>query len=522
MVPSSGARSVALLGVASVLAVLGCGGGGGGTAGKASGAAVGPSTSATTTSPPAPVASTAPATLPAGTFTRNFQGREYRLHVPANATAPLSLVLCFHGAGDDAGNFYDTLGVSGWVSAADKAGFALLVPATKSPYQDFAVWSGNPNNDFAAMQTELDSVLALVDQDVAKTWPIDAARTHALGFSDGGLFVGVVGLGQPRFATTTILGFGWGAFNLQPLTQKRPVHLACGTADSFYTRAVATQSFLATDGHDVLWEPAAGVGHTFIGISASIDPAKAIAWIAARPPTGTPPTTPPTTPPATPPGSGSGGTGGGKGLVTRPITTTAQAGIPSVTSSYDCYVPTGYDPAKPISVVIAANMGLTPWQALAQSETFIVVDFRDYDRNGGFNFDVDVACLDAVIRDVRAAWNVDLKRLYYHGFSAGAHWGYAVVLANGATFAGLGISAGSLQTAAQQGVFPAGVTRKLAVAIRHGTQDAVVPVSQGRTAATQLQGNGHPVQISEFAGGHTVAAQDAQAIWTFLKGYTLP
>lgn len=502
-----------LAGVAAL--AIGCNGGGGGSS---RGATAAPVTSGTTS--PTPSSATPQPGSPTGTFERTFAGRGYVVHVPAahDAGRALPLVVAFHGSGDTSRNFFEALRVSGWVSAAEQAGALLLVPATRSPFRSFPVWSGNPNNDLPEMETEFADVLALLDQDVAATWRVDAAHVHGLGFSDGGLFLGAVGLRSPRLATTTILGYGWGAFDIQPTTQRRPVHLACGSQDSFFNAAQQTQAFLTQRGHDVRWAPAAGVGHTVVGLSAAIDPAQALAWMLARPGPGGAPATP-TPPPAT--GPGSGGTGGGIGLVTRTVTAQPQ-GQPAVQVSYTAYVPTTYDPASPIPLVLAANMGLQPWQALAQSEGFIVVDLRDHDQNGGWRFDIDVPVLDAVLRDARAAWNVNTKRTYYHGFSAGAHFGYAVVLANANVFAGLGISAGSMQTAIAQGIWPGLVARRIPVAIRHGTGDQVVPVAAGRADRDRLQQAGHVVQYEEFQGGHTVSAQDAQAIWAFLRQHTAP
>lgn len=502
-------------GVALAIAALaaGCNGGGGGssratsTAGVSSGTTAGTTTTTTPGTPPG-------ASAPRGTFERTFAGRTYQLHVPAahDGARALPLLVAFHGSGDSSRNFFATMRVGGWVDAAERAGALLVVPDTKSPYRTFPVWSGNPNNDIPQMQAELDEVLALVEQDVATTWRVDPAQVHALGFSDGGLFLGAVGLGASRLATCTILGYGWGAFDIQPLQRRRPVHMACGAADSFFGRAQRTQAFLAQRGHDVLWEPVANVGHSFLGLSPAIDPDRALAWCLARPSSGA-------APPST--GAGSGGTGGGRGLQTRTVTASTP-GLGPVQVSYQVHVASGYDPATPTPVVIAANMGLAPWQALAEVERFIAVDLRDHDQNGGWRFDVDVAVLDAVLRDVLGAWNVDTKRIYYHGFSAGAHWGYAVVLANADVFAGLAISAGSMQTAIAQGVWPGGVARRIPVVIRHGTSDAVVPVAAARADRDRLQQAGHPVLLEEFAGGHTVGAQDAQAMWAFLRQHALP
>lgn len=515
---------VALAALGALGASTGCNGGGGGSSSRGAAAVTSASTAGTTTATPGAPGAGPGAAAPTGSFERTFAGRRYQLHVPASydGRRDLPLVLAFHGSGDSSRNFFATLRVSGWLAAADQAGVLLVVPDTKSPYQTFPVWSGDPNNDLPEMQAELDDVLALVDQDVTPTWRVDPAHVHGLGFSDGGLFLGAVGLPSQRLATCTVLGYGWGAFDIQAVAQRRPVHLACGSTDSFYPRAGQTQAFLAQRGHDVRWEPISGVGHSFIGLSAAIDPASALAWALARPGPGGAPVTPGAgAPGAGTPGTGSGGSGGARGLQTRTVTAQPQ-GQPAVQVSYQVFVASGYDPATPIPVVLAANLGLAPWQALAEAQRFIVVDLRDHDGNGGWRFDIDVPVLDAVLRDVRGAWNVDTKRVYYHGFSAGAHFGYPVVLANANVFAGLAISAGSMQTAIAQGVWPGAVARRIPVVIRHGTTDAVVPVAAARADRDRLQQAGHPVLFEEFAGGHTVSAQDAQAMWAFLRQHTLP
>lgn len=499
------------------LLLAACGGGGGGgsrsttTAPVGSGATAAPTSSSSggTTGGATPVG-------PAGEHAGTYQGRAWRLFVPAAPPAgasALPLAVCFHGSGDSVDNFFATLRAGGWLDAAGRAGVALLVPATKSPFQSFPVWSGNPNNDLPQMRAELAEVMDLVASGIGARWRLDPAQRHALGFSDGGLFLGAVGVERAELATLTITGYGWGAFDISTPVRRGPVHMACGDQDQFFPRADQTQAWLRAQGHEVLWEPVAGAGHSFLAISRAIDPAAALAWMLARPLPGA------GTPAA---GTGSGGTGGGTGLVQRTVTTRATAAVPAMSITYQVYVSTRYAPATPAPLVFAANMGLAPWQALAEAEGLIVVDLRDHDQNGGWRFDTDPLVLEAVLVDVESAWNVDQKRRHFHGFSAGAHWGYAVVLQNANLFAGLGISAGSMQTAIQQGVWPGQVQRKLAVAIRHGTQDTVVPVAAGRQDRDRLAAAAHPVELTEFAGGHAVSAADAQAIWAFLGPRRLP
>ncbi|HBP22643.1 MAG TPA: hypothetical protein DEA08_33295 [Planctomycetes bacterium] len=525
-----------LLAACASLTLLGCSGGGGGSSSASSAA---PATSNTSTAPtqsstPAPTATAAPPASTTGSggsggvpgdFTRTYQQRDYRLIVPSSyaTTQPMPLLLAFHGSGDTADNFANTLDAGGWFAAAEQAGVILVVPDTKSPFQSFPVWSGNPNNDIPEMQAELAEVVELLRQDVFTRYDVDTAHTHVLGFSDGGLFTAAVALAEPLFATHSIWGYGWGAAYVTPPSRAGPVSMVCGTSDRFFAGANASQAFLDQQGHEVDWQPIQGVGHTFLGLSQVSRPADALAWMLARPLPGgsvaTPPAAPPTTPPAV---TGSGGTGGQPGLNQLQATSQAAAGLPSITVGYDVYAPANYDPQVAYPVVFAANMGLTPWRALADQEGIVVVDFRDHDRNGGYNFNYDVLLMNALIGQVESTFNIDRKRRYYHGFSAGAHWGYVVVLANANSFAALGINAGSMGIAIQQGVWPGQVQRKIPVAIRHGNTDQVVPVAAGQQDRARLMNAGHTVAYEEFGGGHVIRAADAAAVWTFMQNHRAP
>lgn len=204
------------------------------------------------------------------------------------------------------------------------------------------------------------------------------------------------------------------------------------------------------------------------------------------------------------------------------MTTAAQPGLPPIQVDYKVYVPASYSPGTPIAMVLSELTPLSYWQPIAQSEGFMVVEQQGYLGNGGFTFDYDVLVLNAILDDTQATWNVDTKRIYLTGFSAGAHWSYVVGLANSDQFGGLGICAGSMSFAIQLGVWPSQVTTKIAVAIRHGTQDTVVPVTEGRDARTRLTTAGHPVDYAEFTGGHTVTTQELTEIWAFLKDKRRP
>jgi poly(3-hydroxybutyrate) depolymerase len=525
-------RTLSIL-LLTVAALTGCGGSGSGSSSSSSAAAPVSTAATTTQTQSAPVASSTQSPNGsngsgglAGADLRTYDARDYHLLVPQSydPQTPMPLLVMFHGSGDTADNFNRTLQASGWHAAAEAEGVILVVPDTKSPFQSFPVWSGNPNNDIPEMRTELAGVTELLAQDVLTRFNVDLTSVHALGFSDGGLFNAAVGLSEASFASHSIWGYGWGGFYISQPARQGPVRFRCGTADRFHPNAVQSEAFLAAQGHATDLRELAGVGHTMSGLSTDPDAElrvlKGLALSAV--PSGALNSSTPTTPTTPTTGTGSGGTGGQPGLQTRSVQTQAQAGLPSIAIDYDVYVPSTYTAQTPHPIVFAANMGMTPWRALAEQEGVIVVDFRDHDRNGGFNFNYDVLGLNAILTDVEGAFNVDTKRRYYHGFSAGAHWGYVVVLSNANTFAGLGINAGSMGLSIQQGVWPGQVSRKIPIAIRHGVTDQVVPVAAGQQDRARLMNANHPVAYEEFQGGHTVSTADAQAIWNALQAARAP
>jgi poly(3-hydroxybutyrate) depolymerase len=217
-----------------------------------------------------------------GEFMLQFDQRDYRLYVPSGYTAssPIPVVVGFHGAGDSGGNFYAVANAAGVTAAAEPANYILIVPDTKSPYSDFAVWSGNPSNDVDEMLVEMDEVLDLVD-DVGTHYHLAGDRVHPFGFSDGGLFTAVAGMARSdRFASLTILGYGWGG-NYPLVTPDRaiPVQFGCGSNDGFYSGAVSSESFLSGQGHPTRFVTANGVGHSFTGILSAMPASDMFAWM---------------------------------------------------------------------------------------------------------------------------------------------------------------------------------------------------------------------------------------------------
>lgn len=117
--------------------------------------------------------------------------RKYLLHVPARRApgAPLPLVIALHGGGGHAEYMADDARY-GWVSKADKEGFAVAFPNgySKLPGGRFATWNaGQCCGD--ARDRNIDDVgfIRTLVADVRSRLPIDPARIFATGMSNGGM-----------------------------------------------------------------------------------------------------------------------------------------------------------------------------------------------------------------------------------------------------------------------------------------------------------------------------------------------
>lgn len=196
-------------------------------------------------------------------------------------------------------------------------------------------------------------------------------------------------------------------------------------------------------------------------------------------------------------GSGSGGSGGGTGLGSGSVGST----------TYTWYVPACALGAAPAPVLFTQHGSggtgsgmVAQWTSLADARCIIVVG-QDSASGRSWNFDSDVTGLDAVVNDVAALWDVDLDRLYLHGYSAGAHWSYVIGLANSDVFAGLAVFAGSLSYAESYGVWPDGTRGPIPVFIAHGSDDSTVPYREAEHAYEELLAEGWTTELWTSAGG---------------------
>jgi predicted esterase len=214
--------------------------------------------------------------------------------------------------------------------------------------------------------------------------------------------------------------------------------------------------------------------------------------------------------------------GGGGSVGQAPISSPEYPNTPGVV-----YVPQSYD-GQPIPVMLALHgsgdtagnfVGL--WSGIAEREGFIVLVPESLSGGASWNPGNDTQVIAALLDVVAAQWNVDECRIYLTGYSAGAHYGYMLGLANADYFAALGIQAGTLAYAEQAGVWPNMVPRPIAVDIHHGQGDPYVPLSEATHARDELEAAGHVVYFATHGGGHEIGPGDPEAMWANLAQHSV-
>ena len=191
------------------------------------------------------------------------------------------------------------------------------------------------------------------------------------------------------------------------------------------------------------------------------------------------------------------------------------------------HVPPSYDPGEAMPLMLALHGSgdtdqnfVNLWDDLANSEGFIVLVPESMSGGASWNAGTDTPLIAELLDEVETNWNIDTCRVYLTGYSAGAHYGYALGLANAEYFAAIGAQAGTLGYAQQIGVWPNQVTREIAVTIHHGTNDQVVPIGQAQLSRDMLENAGHVVYYQTHGGGHEVPPGDPPAMWANLANHT--
>ncbi len=185
------------------------------------------------------------------------------------------------------------------------------------------------------------------------------------------------------------------------------------------------------------------------------------------------------------------------------------------------YVPTGYDPATPLPLVVllhGAGGTASNWfgsygdRANANKFVMLAPDSRaaSWDVRFG-SFGPDVAFINAALLRTFAACAINPQQIALAGFSDGASYALSLGVANGDLFSQLiAYSPGFLTDSTPRG--------KPQVFESHGIQDTVLPIDvASRPIVAKLRSRGYSVDYQEFTGGHEVPRGISDAAMSWLQ-----
>lgn len=471
-----------------------------------------------------------------GTVSGAYQSRNYRLFVPTSYTqsTPTALVIALHGAGDTYTNFYSVLQAYGWTSAATSNNFILMAPQHMNASRpSFLHLTGTGGLDATATANEIQGVINAAYHGVGASYNIETTKIYFIGFSEGGVVTDITAYWHSDKIKAVAPYAGAATGKTFPVTRNIPVYPICGTADSGYSGSVGTYNEWTNAGHATNSAWVSGVGHSFSQLcTTGPSPSSVYQWLA--------------TAQSNPVQSGYQGGGGGPGTGGSNPSGGSGGSYPgnqqrTVSTSYGnqtyyLYIPSSYNPSSPMPVLFgfhgAGGTGTAPaaaqqvrndWSSVASSGNFIVVAQAATGSGGGWVPSTDTDILNSIITDVFGAYNIEQKRIYAWGFSAGGHYAHALCLNNSGYFAAYGISAGALQSLAGTGA-PAAATRKIPCSLYVGNTDPLQPyvnsdrqafINAGWTLNTNLW-------YTEFSGGHTYSTSHLSAIWGHIGSHILP
>jgi predicted esterase len=160
------------------------------------------------------------------------------------------------------------------------------------------------------------------------------------------------------------------------------------------------------------------------------------------------------------------------------------------------------------------------WKKLAGREGIILLAPNAADERGWNSVLDSQTFLSQIIGDVSRKANIDQKRLYIFGHSAGACYALGLALDAPEYYAAIAIHAGAItvDSVVDQG-------RRTPISIQVGTNDAYFPVEMVRETRDAFQTAGFPIELVEIKG-HTHWYYDSSKkinshAWQFLSSHRL-
>jgi poly(3-hydroxybutyrate) depolymerase len=199
------------------------------------------------------------------------------------------------------------------------------------------------------------------------------------------------------------------------------------------------------------------------------------------------------------------------------------------TRTYYLFVPDSAKEAPPLLVLLhgSGRNGkslIDPWRPFAKKEG-IILAAPDATTPEGWRIPEDGPdFLHDLVELLAYQKNIDRRRVYLFGHSAGAGHALAMAVLESQYFAAVSAHAGTLDRSLYANM--EGAARKTPIAIWVGTDDALFPLPAVRATRDALKAGGFDAKLTELAA-HTHAYYDRapyinQEVWTFLRQQVLP
>jgi poly(3-hydroxybutyrate) depolymerase len=233
-----------------------------------------------------------------GEHVLRIEDRDVRVLVPSgyDVHTPIPLVIAFHGACNSGTKFWDHDGIVPFKQGAEPANYIMVVPDTKGGCEfpdgfcaDFVRWQptcGPDDDTVGSIVYEMEGIVWVI-WEIAKHWRVDPTQVHALGHSDGGLFIGIGGMGfTDQFASFSIFAMGWGAGYplVDPPARLIPTQFICGSDDTdFCPPAQESEAYFAAQGHPTRIAVIPGEGHGFADLVTTMTVPDLFGWMTQHP-----------------------------------------------------------------------------------------------------------------------------------------------------------------------------------------------------------------------------------------------
>jgi poly(3-hydroxybutyrate) depolymerase len=186
--------------------------------------------------------------------------------------------------------------------------------------------------------------------------------------------------------------------------------------------------------------------------------------------------------------------------------------------------------AEPPMIVLLHGSGrdgrslLETWESLAKKEGIVLVGPDALTREGWGIPDDGPDFLHELIELLAYQLDIDKRRIYLFGHSAGAGHALVMALLESEYFAAVTIHAGALPDSALPLIERA--PRKTPIAIWVGTADPLFPLKVVRATRDALKAHGFAPELTEIPGHthwyYSSAGDINKKVWAFLQQHVLP